>query len=75
MIFIKTLNDIRVEKNLTLKDIAQALDISEPYCSLLLSGKRRMSLDNAKKLAKILERSIDEIHMLYQVSKNKGAVE
>jgi len=71
LITIKTLNDARLEKNLTLKEIAQILSISECYCSLLLSGKRRMSLENAEKLAKVLERSIDEIFRLYQVSKSK----
>ena len=66
MIIIKTLNEARIEKNLTLKEISRILEISECYCSLLLSGKRRMSLDNAEKLSKILGSTIDEVYRLYK---------
>ncbi|MDD4761381.1 MAG: helix-turn-helix transcriptional regulator [Bacteroidaceae bacterium] len=70
MICIRTLREARLEKKLTLKETAQFLGISECYCSMLLSGKRRMSLENAEKLSKVLDLSIDEVNSLYQMSKS-----
>lgn len=66
-----TLDELRIKKNKTLKQTAEMIGISESYCSLLMRGKRRLSLDNAEKLSKIFGKTIDEIFLLYNFAKCK----
>ena len=48
------------EKNKTQRDIANALRLKTPTVSLKINNKRPMFLDEAEKIAKILDISDDE---------------
>lgn len=45
----------RTKKNLTLKQLAAKVDVSESFCSMIESGDRRPSVETAKKIAKVLK--------------------
>ena len=48
------LRDERERKGLTLLEVAKAASVSESYISYVETGKRRPSVDVAKRIAKIL---------------------
>jgi len=73
VINIKSLNDVRQEKKIELKDMAKDLSIPEIYCSLLLSGRRRMSIQSAKKIAKYYNISVDEVYLLHLCGRRRNA--
>lgn len=62
-----TLKDLRQRSDLTQEQVAQELNISISYYSLLENGKRRLSLDLAKNLAQVLKCSLDDIFYAYKV--------
>jgi transcriptional regulator with XRE-family HTH domain len=49
------------QKGLTQKDIAARLDIQAPHVSRLLSGQRRLQINEAVELAKMLDVPLDDI--------------
>ncbi len=49
------LKEIREKKGITQQELAEKLNISGGYISLLESGARRPSVELAKKIAKILD--------------------
>jgi transcriptional regulator with XRE-family HTH domain len=55
------LRDIRKSKGLTMKQVADAAQISEAAVSLYENGKRFPNLSTAYKIAKALDVSIDEL--------------
>ena len=57
------LRRVRVNQNLTQKEVAEALDITAEYLSLIELEKRTPSLELAIKLAKFYEVSLDHIFM------------
>ncbi len=59
--FLKTLQSILIEQHLTQTKLCNELKISEAQMSLLINGKRRMSIDIAAKIAMRLKISIDDI--------------
>ncbi len=58
------LKKLREEKNLTTKDMANILGISQGYYSMLENGTRRLYYDIAKKIAKIFNLKPDDIFYL-----------
>lgn len=61
-----TLKDRREAAGLTQEQVANLLDISVSYYSLLENCKRRMSLEMAKNLARILQCSLDDVCQAYE---------
>ncbi|MCK8827129.1 helix-turn-helix domain-containing protein [Natroniella acetigena] len=53
----------REEADLTQKDLADKLEISESYYCLLENGKRRMTLDNALQIANELDKTLNDIFL------------
>lgn len=54
------------EKGLTQKDIAEALQLTQSAVSKLLSGQRRLTVDRALTLARLLDVSVEELIELLQ---------
>lgn len=48
------LREIREKKKMTLLEVANSSDVSEAYVSLLETGRRRPSVDVAKRIAEVL---------------------
>ena len=48
------LKEQRTKKNLTMRQVCDAVDISEGYYSMIESGERRPSVETAKKIAAVL---------------------
>lgn len=65
----KSLNDERKKCQLTLKQVADHLCMSESNASYLLNGKRRMPLEHAEKLASLFNTSIEHIFLLYNFTR------
>jgi len=55
------LKDLREQKQLTTKEIAIKLGISQGYYSLLENNQRRLYYDIAKKIAKVFDLKPDDI--------------
>lgn len=51
----KWLIELRKSRELNQKDIANSVGITREYYSMIESGARRPSVDNAKKIAEVLE--------------------
>ena len=49
------MREARLKKGLTLKQLADKVNVSESFCSLIETGERRPSVETAKKLAKVLK--------------------
>ena len=56
-----SIRDIRQEQNLTQKDIAEKLKVTPNAVSQWENGVRNPSLENVKRLAKILHCTTDDI--------------
>lgn len=61
-----TLRERRDAAGLTQEQVAEMLGISASYYSLLENCKRRMSLEMAKNLARILQCSLDDVCQAYE---------
>ena len=48
------LKDKRLKKNLTMRQVSEASNISESFYSMIESGERRPSVETAKKIAAVL---------------------
>lgn len=57
----RRLRDLRVERGLTLEDVARSARIDVSTLSRLESGKRRLALDHLPRLAEALSVSTDEL--------------
>lgn len=55
------LKQLRIKNNLTTKEIAERIGISQSYYCLLENNKRRLFYDTAKKIAKIFNLKPDDI--------------
>jgi len=62
-----TLKEIRELKGFSQEEVASDLGISVSYLSLLENGKRRMSIENAQKLANKLGVTLEKIFFAYNV--------
>lgn len=51
MAFLKAL---RIKKNLTMRQVGEAAEISESFYSMIENGERRPSVETAKKIAAVL---------------------
>ena len=72
------MREARKKKGLTLKELGEALHISESYCSSIESGTRQVKLDLvlAGKLADILDMPIKEILWKEELlRKERGLIE
>ncbi len=70
---IDNINKVMLEKGYTQEMLAQKVDLSRPYISLMLSGKRGLSIENIKKFSEALEVSFQML-MNGQESKEKYAI-
>jgi transcriptional regulator with XRE-family HTH domain len=68
----ETLQDMLIKANVTQVEISRELNLSESHVSLLISGKRRMSIDYAAKFAERLEVTIDTIFHAVNFAKCKA---
>lgn len=48
------LKDKRLKKNLTMRQVSEASNISESFYSMIENGERRPSVETAKKIAAVL---------------------
>lgn len=48
------LKEIRIRKNLTMREVSEASEISESFYSMIENGERRPSVETAKKIAAVL---------------------
>lgn len=71
MVKEKTLQELLDEKGITQVSLMPILNLSEPQISLLVNGKRRMSLEVAVKIAKKLRVSINTIFLAIDFAKRK----
>ncbi len=55
------LREVRRNKGLTQREMAEKLKISKSYYCLIEKGKRGLSLELALKIAEILQKSIEEL--------------
>ncbi len=66
---METLRTLREHSGKTQEQVAVDLEISVSYYSLLENGKRRLSLDRAERLARSLNRTLDEVYRAYRVGR------
>ena len=71
---LKKLKDGRIAKNLTQKQLADRVGISESYYCQLENGTRRMSLPVAQKIAVALNMGLDELFLPSNLAYRKGKV-
>ena len=67
----QTLQELLEEKGVAQKSLCPLLNLSESQISLLISGKRRMSLENGVKIAKKLKVSPTTIFTALNFAKCK----
>ena len=67
---MKNLREIRINKNLLQKDLAEKSNISSSYYSLIEKGLRNPSIDTAKCIATSLGITLDEFYNALQQTKN-----
>lgn len=60
---LTNLKKVRLEKKLSQKRISEMVGISESYYCQLETGARRMSLPLARKIAVVLDQSMDDLFM------------
>jgi len=66
-----TLQELLVSKNKSQSYMAKRLKLSESHVSLMVCGRRRMTMDYAAVFAKELGVSIDEIFLVLDFAKCK----
>lgn len=66
----KNLKEIRINKNLIQKDLAEMCNISGSYYSLIEKGLRNPSIDTAKSIADSLGITLDVFYYALQHTKN-----
>ncbi|MBQ9181197.1 MAG: helix-turn-helix transcriptional regulator [Bacilli bacterium] len=57
----KKLKELRIKKGYTTEDMAKKIGISKPFYSQIENQKRRLSYDNAVKIAAIFNKKPDYI--------------
>lgn len=62
---LERLKELRLSKGMTLKDIAEELDISLEYYWMLENEKRKLSYEMACKIAAIFQKTPDQIFFNY----------
>lgn len=68
----QTLQDLLEERGVKQRDLCSLLNLSESQVSLLVTGKRRMSLEIGVKIAKKLRVSPNTIFLSLNFAKRKG---
>lgn len=68
---MKTLKDLRNNKNLKQEEVAKILDISNTYLSLLETGKRNPSDKLKEKMARLYNCNITDIFLAISLTKRK----
>jgi plasmid maintenance system antidote protein VapI len=66
-----TLQELMACKNVTQREMVKELGLSEGHVSLMVSGKRRMTMDYAAVFAKKLNVTIDDIFLAVNFAKRK----
>ncbi|GEM_PF-1775533 len=64
------LQTLRLNRNLSQKQVALRIGKTDSYVSALESGKINISLDEASKLAYVYDSTLDEIYLAIKVLKN-----
>ena len=57
----KKLIQIRINKDLLQKDVAEAVDVTASYYGMIEQGKRNPNLEVAKKIADFFDTTVDDI--------------
>lgn len=60
---IRKLKEIREKNKLTYQEVADIVDISKEYYWMLENGKRKLSYENAVKIAKVFNKKPDDIFL------------
>ncbi len=61
MIKLENLLNVRILKNMTQQDLAEASGVTQAQVSLYETGKATPTMDTSKKLAKALDTTIDNL--------------
>lgn len=61
MYITKKIKEERLKRDLRQLDVAEYLDISLPHYSSIERGARKLGLDRAEKLAKLYNRTIEDL--------------
>lgn len=64
---MKTLKDLRLERNLTQRELAEEMQVTESLISMYESGQRTPSLKMAMKLSRFFEVALDDIFFITQL--------
>lgn len=67
----RTLQEMLEDANVKQKELARLLCLDESTISLKISGKRKMSLDEAAIIAERLKTTSDQIHCALNFAKRK----
>ncbi len=59
--YIQKIKQLRIEKNLSQEQIAQAIGVSRPTYNAIEAGKQKLDLDEAKKLADVFGIDVDTL--------------
>lgn len=65
---LERLKELRLSKGMTLKDIAEELDISLEYYWMLENEKRKLSYEMACKIAAIFQKTPDQIFLIINLT-------
>ena len=57
----KELSKAMIDKDISQKDLAEKVDVTASFMSLLVSNKRCCTIKTARKIANVLEVKIDDI--------------
>lgn len=60
---LKKLKDLRLSEGMTLKEISEQLDISLEYYWMIENEKRKLSYDMACQIAKVFQKTPDQIFL------------
>ena len=58
---METLRELRLKKDIKLKEMAKMIGVSAPFYCHIEQGKRKLSYENAFLIAQILDKKPDEI--------------
>lgn len=70
---VRTLASLRLLRGLSQSELAQAVETSQPAIAFYESGKRQPMLDTAKRIADVLQISLDELYDLLNASQDQGS--
>lgn len=70
--FLDNIKNIRKSRNITQREMADKLDISESFYCQIEGGQRRLTINHAIKISEVLEETLDSIFLSCNLAKEKG---